>query len=192
MTDKLRKIDLYGRKVTLRFDEDSNFKTKCGCFSTLVLFITAGVMFTYEMISIFKGEITDISDFTTRLNPSQLRKANWEDTLLVGVGLDTSDHTIYDYIKLEYKLFDRINKSYTDNMKVTDCTQEVMKKLSKINKLSIENNIRVQCFEINASKFLEGSVPELFLSSCKTSGSKNNSIDSSRCKKMNPEILKKL
>lgn len=100
MTDKLRKIDLYGRKVTLRFDEDSKFKTKCGCFSTLVLFITAGFMFFYEMISIFKGEITDISDFVTSLNPSQLRKDNWEDTLLVGVGLDTKDNTIYDYVKL--------------------------------------------------------------------------------------------
>lgn len=69
-----------------------------------------------------------------------------------------------------------------------------MKKLSDINKLRIENNIRVQCLEIKASSFLGGNVPELFLSSCYQPDlkDKNKGSSSSNCKKLTPEILKKL
>ena len=51
--DIFKKIDIYGKRITLRFDGEEYFKTRCGAFATIILALSIIVVFVLNALSIY-------------------------------------------------------------------------------------------------------------------------------------------
>jgi nitrogen fixation protein FixH len=60
-TDYLKAIDIYGKRITLRFDGEEYFKTRCGAFATILLALSILVVFVLNAVSIYQGKIASFT-----------------------------------------------------------------------------------------------------------------------------------
>ena len=87
---KLRGIDLYGRPVNLRFDENDYFKTKCGLYSTLVLFTVTMIIFGFEFFNMVRGKVKGVSSEILHMTKDHFSKSQkWSDNFVFGYAFDS-------------------------------------------------------------------------------------------------------
>ncbi len=53
----VKKLDLFGKKVSLRFQGEDNYRTYCGAVATVFMFLALLILFTLSAKDIMKGKI---------------------------------------------------------------------------------------------------------------------------------------
>lgn len=59
--DYFKVIDIYGKRITLRFDGEEYFKTRCGACATIVLALSLIIVFSINAFSIYEGKIASFT-----------------------------------------------------------------------------------------------------------------------------------
>ena len=57
----IKKLDLFGKKVSLRFQGEDYYKTYCGAFATIFMFLALVLLFTFSTMDIVKGKINSLN-----------------------------------------------------------------------------------------------------------------------------------
>jgi hypothetical protein len=71
----IKMIDIYGKRITLRFDGDEYFTTNCGACATIILVVSLIIMFTFNSISTYNGKIANFT-YMIKNNVSKLQLMN--------------------------------------------------------------------------------------------------------------------
>lgn len=170
-----KRIDIFGKRVNLRFQGDDYYKTRCGAVATIVMFLVLIGIFTLSALDIMKGKILSLNYLQTHDN-------GFEHT-------DLEDSKLYmrvDHV-MEYQIFgfaleDDLDESYisfetyaTKNRKTRkdklllkpyNCTDDVYNNLSKTVGKDLPPDLKIQCVKIPTSKFNEGYDPIFRLMEC--------------------------
>jgi hypothetical protein len=51
---------------------------------------------------------------------------------------------------MKLRLYDNINKEYSNKMDLTECTHSIINKISEMDRLSISEDIKIFCFDMGA------------------------------------------
>ena len=165
---ELKNLDMFGKKVSLRFEGEEEFKTTCGALATLALAIT---LITYSIINIqdiLKGKISKFDYMIkNRYTEDRSRRSEINSTpdQIIAVALEDirlSDRSILD-IKAVIQLPDRRE----EKIEIYECTDFVYNRLSQKFSRKVPKNLTILCSKYPNSKINQGAIQKFIVSECR-------------------------
>lgn len=152
-----KKIDMFGKRIQLRFQGESHFQTWCGVMATVVMIISLSYVFLKEGIHIYKGKITSLNYMLKSTSEADFAVNSISNHTQV-FGFAFSDPIIdTTYVKYHLVLTKKgSHKEIATDWKPNLCTEEVISKLSQFSKSSIPENLNIMCYQIPRNIFKEG------------------------------------
>ena len=173
----LKMLDIYGKRITLRFDGEEYFNTYCGACATIILVLTLIIVFTLNAISIYNGKI---ASFTYNVSNSFSRK----DALNESTKNFKDPYEIFAFAFEKSELY---NSSFVDisptiqhqnltqvDTKMYDCTEDIYENLSQSMINEVPNDLTIKCLKINLEDVYDGSYGQFRLSRCVNSQGKKD------------------
>lgn len=151
---KLRAIDLYGRPVNLRFEENDYFKTNFGFYSTVFLFLTTLAVFGVEFYNVLRGEVIGITTQYVPFDRQRLIDENWKDNLIAGFAFEKGS-TIGEYLEVERVL---VHKTSGEMIKLNtyNCTEFVFENMTEKARKEVPVDLDIRCVKVDAEYLMNG------------------------------------
>lgn len=159
----IKKADLFGRRVNLRFEGEDYFKTYCGAVATIFLFVTLMIITTVSVMDITKGKIESMNYMIK--NTLVSTKSHFNDRNEV-FGFAIEDGALDEsLLKFEIgigKRGEELNKS----VESYNCKEEVYSKLSIRFSKSVPKNLSILCFNVPSNLLRGGYKPTVMFREC--------------------------
>ena len=172
----LKGIDLFGRRVNLRFKGRDKFKTQCGGCSTLVMFLTLTIIFSLGVYDVVMGELESFNSMILNIDeahedpsPEELAQAFKQQRVLAfGIYNPAVDSS---YLKVTAQHV--IGKNYMNMAnQMYNCSRQVYGNLSPGMKAVVPANLRIICLNISAYDLDRGVQPAIMFSTCRQKNQK--------------------
>ena len=163
----IKKIDLFGRPVNLRYQGEDKFKTNCGAVATIVMGLTLLVIFIVNVNDIAKGKIASFNYMIRNSHTTMHKKKNHRQSLqqeIFGFGLEKK-FVKENLIKFETK-FSQFRQSVPLAKRLYNCTEMVLREVDDTTKKSINKDIKVFCLNLTTVELLEEVVPSITIREC--------------------------
>lgn len=166
--EQLKRIDLFGKRVNLRFQNNDFFKTYCGAFATIAMFFTLIVIFGLKTIDIMNGKIDKLSYMIKNYDLNAIKNSNTKkaiEEIVFAIGLEEK------YLDETYLKFDigiqKTGEQFIPSNSSYECTDYVLQGLSSRFINEIPKQMKIFCFNISSLKFEEGFNPIFTLRECR-------------------------
>ena len=155
----LLRFDMFGRKVSLRYDNDDLFKTKCGGFASILVILTIVVFTSFELSQILKGKIINVTTSIRPINYRKIRTSGWEKQVILG-------YAFKDGVKFE-QFFEVVaylqgKQNSTVFLKFEDCSGLVDSHLSD----KVPHGMKARCLKVSSDLLLKQYTPILMFKKC--------------------------
>lgn len=183
LIESIKKIDIFGKKITFRFHDQDIFKTYCGAAATLLLFSILIIFIVTKTLEISKGELETIN-YTPR-NTQRIRKFDKYGLTqfneeIIGIGFDDSvlDSSV---LKLEFGFQNSKTKKFEKTDQYFPCDEEIKSNLLPGYKRESHSGLRIICFSSDFSKVKEGYKPVIRVKKCRNNTRYQNSDQFRSC-----------
>lgn len=72
----MKKVDLFGKRVNLRFQGEDEYRTFCGAVATIIMFLILGILSFLSARDIMKGKIDQLGYMINNHSPSYVHYTN--------------------------------------------------------------------------------------------------------------------
>ena len=72
----LKKLDIFGKRVNLRFQGEDEYRTVCGALATLIMILILGVLSYLSARDILKGKIDQLGYMINNHHPSYVYQSS--------------------------------------------------------------------------------------------------------------------
>ena len=195
----LKKIDLFGREVNLRFMGEDRFRTNCGGVATILMCLTLVIIFVLGILDVYEGKIDSFNYMVINAHQSKDLQAFGRSSSLLPFStrqslsrrvigyavdsktLDDSFLTVEAFYSKGKDFFSRGENS------LYNCTREVYGGLSSSLKNVVPPGLTIYCLNTTTEKLKENLNPRIVLKPCEENSNKkdynsenNNNNDSHR------------
>ena len=193
----VKMIDLFGKRVNLRFGGADYYKTYCGSVATVILFISILSIATLSTIDVLQGKINSLNymirntatskpkdpirnlkDYSSDEAPRLFTRKDFtiKDEVF---GFALENNTLLDpsYLKFEAGIHKR-GQPFNKSVEVYRCDQMVYPKLSNRFQQEVPKNLSIYCFNVSSTMLDKGLMPTVFFREClnETAGCKPLSV----------------
>lgn len=159
----IKKVDLFGKRVNLRFEGEDYFKTLCGAFATIFMFLSLTLISYFSIKDIVKGKIESLGYMIK--NTRVTNNSNFEDRQEV-FGFAIEDSTL-DSTFLHYEVgLGKRGKPLNKSVSVYKCNEEVYSRMSNRFSSSVPKNLTILCFNISSHALKNGYYPTVMFREC--------------------------
>ena len=165
-----KRIDIFGKTVNLRYQEQELFKTTCGACATLTLILIMLTYLVFESFTIINGKGM-IIDYIKKDFDEDISYKNFTvvEKQVFGFAVPNQKHFGEKAFKFEYGI-KKLNGNYESIKNTYDCSDLILSKLSKRVHLPGISNIEIRCFDFPYRELHEGSLPTLTVLECLDKG----------------------
>lgn len=176
MTQFLKKLDFFGRRVNLRFDGQDYFKTYCGSCSSVLLILILLFFFLYDMSNILTGKV---HKYQFMIKNSMHNKLEWSANNIkqpvFGIGIRGNLLQEDGLLRLEYGNIRSGSKKKLSKM--YDCTKQVYDRMIGSTLRKVPSGMSVLCFNTTSEDINREFSPYMELYVCK-----NSTLNDVKCK----------
>lgn len=166
--EQLKIIDLFGKRVNLRFQNNDYFKTYCGAFATITMFLALLVIFGLQTIDIINGKIDKLSYMIKSYDLEEMKNSNKEKIIEQQVFAFGMKEKYFDKGYLNYTVgMQKRGEQFISSNNVYECTEFVYKNLSERFVHEVPDQIKIFCYNITSEKIDDGFNPMIILTECK-------------------------
>jgi hypothetical protein len=148
----IKSIDIFGRPVTLMFNDKDKFKTYCGAFATIIMITSLTFALIVSMQEIARGKIEYFfeSDRILTLKDENLLLKNYTDyqkQIIVAVGLESK---LFDpeIVNLTIYTSNASKKDLERTSPLYNCTNDVLSNVSELALKFMPKGLEVKCLKI--------------------------------------------
>lgn len=177
--DILKKIDLFGRRVNLRYEGEDLFKTSCGGLSTILLGITLITILIVESMQVWKGEVDSLVFLMKARDPSSSIYAKnvieYETLAIAAQDFDIMDSSILttkvtiiknkEPLNLKNENIELLNDF--GGLNLIPCTPKVYKDLSYQFAKEVPKSLKIYCLLVKNTRLHQGYYPQISFLKCK-------------------------
>lgn len=159
----IKKADLFGKRVNLRFEGEDYFKTHCGAVATIFLFLSLTLITTFAIYDILKGKINSMNYMIK--NTQVTSKSEFNDRVEVfGFAIENKflDKSFMNYDMGIGKRGEVLDSGITSY----NCTEEVYSKLSVRFEKSVPKNLTITCMNVTSNQLRDGYLPTVIFKEC--------------------------
>jgi hypothetical protein len=164
--DNLKHIDLFGRRVNLRFSSSDYYKTHCGACASFTLIVTILSVFFYDLNSIYFGKLDKIS-FMIKNTKKETLSWKKSDIQSAVFGIAVKDNLLNKegYLELEHG----ITRSGVNNTVsiVYDCSNEVYNRMIGKTAELVPKGMKILCFNTTSDYIDQHFYPYFSLKICR-------------------------
>ena len=167
VTTTLKKLDLFGKRIYLRFQGESIFQTWCGVFATIFMIISLTYQVVKEGLHIYNGKITSLNYMITSTKENDFNLSIHSNKFLYfGFAFDNPeiDSTFINYNLVLTK--QGSTQDTTTEWSPVLCNDEIFNNLSHRSKQAVPVNLNIMCYKIPIAVFKEGFLPNIRLKEC--------------------------
>ena len=196
----LKKIDMFGRRVNLRFNGSDEFKTYCGACATIMMGLILLLIFTINVYDIAEGKIDSFNYIIRNTRKSQKRAKRFHKILGNEVLAFGFDHKLLDSGVLGYSsAYLKNGQNYISGPKngksepgrgVYQCTDYVYSNLSPQFEKIVPKDFRIFCLNVTTEELKSGVSPVVYFSECNPTTKTSSTDPESPKKACKPKALR--
>ena len=164
----LKLIDLFGKRVNLRFQGDDYYKTYCGAFATIIMFVSLIGLFTISAVDIVRGKI-DKMNYLIKNTEQNTTSSKHFTIAKETFGFAIESAQIDDRRFLEYYVaMTGIRGNFKDGYKLKfyNCSKNVYENLSSRFTQDVPTNLTIWCVDAPTELLKIGFMPTIYLDEC--------------------------
>lgn len=96
MIQTLKSLDMYGRKINLRFSDQDQFTTFCGLISTSLLFFTTISVLIFQLKAVGEGRLISVTTLKTPIDRTNPEQQGWKQDQMIGFAIDHDSSEGFD------------------------------------------------------------------------------------------------
>ena len=143
-------LDIYGKRITLRYNGEEYFKTRCGACATVTLVMTLVIVALLHFRNIYLGKI-DRFDYVIH---NQFLENYWiergrrfpETHEILAFGFE--DESLIHDMHLQFRGFILHKNQTEENLQLTKCTDEVLSNMNRVTLPQIPTSIHIRCLRV--------------------------------------------
>ncbi len=133
--------------MNLRFGNNDVFKTKCGFWSSMILFLVIACICLREIFSVLSEEVIGVKQERAHLEKDFFEKNNKVESFTFGYAF-AGHKDIHKHIKVKEEFYDRSGVALDHSFKVHDCSDFIYANLASNNSYGVPENLEIKCFKI--------------------------------------------
>lgn len=161
-------IDVFGKSPTLGFNGYDKFKTTCGAFATLVMFLVLIAYFGINSLQVLNGKVKSLNYIVSN-SISQNKRLDQSKNLLESqvIGLALEGESINNRVlTYTFQIVDGKSQKILSNLDPYDCSDWVYRNMSSKISNQVPSKLKVQCFNISLSEIKKENLPVIKLIEC--------------------------
>ena len=171
----LKQLDLFGKRVNLRFQGNDYYKTYCGALATVIMFVSLIVLFTVSSTQIIRGKIDSMNYMIKRKRLDGFREKDDSEFSyamqyeVFGFGVQSKALRNNSFMNIEIKLQKngrKVNDMEFYNLTVYSCTEDVYQNISRGIVSDIPSDLQIRCIKVPMRLLELGYSPTVFFREC--------------------------